>query len=62
MKIFAISKNKFAIGKPGKRAQYVVSNYGGKVAGVRGVRPILDGRYKTATPSKAVATALRAAV
>jgi len=62
MNIFAISKNRFAIGTFGKRAEYVVMTRGKKVTGVRGQRPLLDKRYKKTAASAAVKAALKAAL
>ncbi len=63
MQIFAISKNRFAIGTIGKLAAYVVDVKGKKVTGVRGRRPKLEkGRYERATPSAAVREAFKAAL
>jgi formylmethanofuran dehydrogenase subunit E len=60
MTIFAINKNTFAIGTAGKRAAYVVRKTGKKVHGVRGQRPVLNDRYKKASPGKEIAAALKA--
>lgn len=60
MNIFAINKNTFAIGPAGKRAAYVVRKTGKKVHGVRGQRPVLDSRYKKASPGKEIVAALKA--
>jgi hypothetical protein len=47
MQIFAISKNRFAIGNLNKRAEYVVEQRGKNFVGVRGQRPVLEsGRFK----------------
>ena len=63
MKIFAISKTRFAIGTIGKLATYVVATKGKKVTGVRGRRPLLTkGRYATVKPSAAVREAFKAAL
>lgn len=62
IKIFAINSNTFAIGKPGKRALYVVRSERGKVRGVRGVRPLLDDRFKPAKASAAVKATLTEAI
>lgn len=62
MSIFQVSKNRFAIGTFGKRAEYVVATRGKKVTGVRGQRPLLDKRYKKTTPTAAVKAALKAAL
>lgn len=63
MTIFAIDKNRFAIGTFGKRAKYVVRARGKSVSGVRGQRPLLDKRYKKATGVPAtVKAAFRAAL
>ncbi len=62
MNIWNLGNNKFAIGTKGKAAAYVVTNRKGKVVGVRGQRPVLDGRYKTTKATKEITAALRTAV
>jgi hypothetical protein len=48
MTIWNVGKNKFAIGKMGTRATYVVAKIRNKFVGVRGQRPILArGRFET---------------
>jgi hypothetical protein len=60
MKIFQISDKRFAIGNPGKKAAFVVDmtgrpGHGGKIVGVRGVKPVLDDRFTiVAKPTKAL--------
>jgi hypothetical protein len=61
MKVFEISKGRFAIGTIGKLATYVVQAKGKKVTGVRGRRPRLEkGRYTLVTAPAAVAEAFKA--
>jgi formylmethanofuran dehydrogenase subunit E len=62
MSIYEIGNGRFAIGKFGERALYVVKASGKKVTGVRGQRPLLDKRYKKTTASTAVKAALKAAL
>lgn len=61
MQIFVVGKNRFAIGKNNKRANYVVQLKRGKYVGVRGQRPILNDRFKTVKGNKALREALTAA-
>ena len=65
-KIFKISDKRYAIGEPGKRAKFVVdaANNNGHcvVTGVRGVKPLLDERFKAVNPNKTVAAALQDAI
>lgn len=59
MKIFAIAKNRFAIGNLNTRAAYVVASKRGKYVGVRGQRPVLTkGRFATVKGNKALKAAL----
>lgn len=63
MTIFMTGKNKYAIGKTGERAQYVVMKGKGGFRGVRGVRPMLEaGRFKKVTPSAALKAAFEEAI
>lgn len=62
MNIFQINKNVFAIGKAGKRANYVIAVKRGKTVGVRGQRPVLDERFKITKANKMVRTALTEAI
>lgn len=60
MKIFQIDTNRFAIGNEGKEAAFVADitgrpGHGGKIVGVRGVKPLLDDRFAVvAKPVKAL--------
>ena len=59
MKIFQIDTNRFAIGNEGKKAAFVAdvtgrAGHGGKIVGVRGVKPILDKRFAVAKSNKAL--------
>lgn len=65
MSIFQIDSNKYAIGEKGKQAKYVVKatgrvGHGGKVVGVRGIRPLLDERFKIVKVAKEIAEVLQA--
>jgi hypothetical protein len=62
MTIFNLGNKRFAIGVSNKRAEYVVALKGKKIVGVRGRRPILDGRYKPTKANLAIRTALTEAV
>lgn len=67
MSIFEIKKDVYAIGNKGKSAAYVVrtsgrAGHGGKIVGVRGVKPVLDDRFPIVKPAKAIVDALTAAV
>lgn len=58
MKIFQIDTNRYAYGNENKEAAFVADvtgrpGHGGKIIGVRGVKPVCDSRFPiVAKPSK----------